>query len=201
MRNKGIDYGLTQKGVISIAILNQNEIDQFINKVPINRNIELNISCPNTPDGQNMMANIQLIDDLLTQLRTITDWIIGVKVSPDQSNDDLTSIATIVSSYDRVYINAGNTTFRKCQDLGLSSDAISIGGGGMSGSTLYPRTLEIVKLLAPFKIPIIATGGIDTAEKAKEVLASGATLIGMATCLVKDPYTIVKINQALAKSN
>ena len=93
------------------------------------------------------MAHIHLIEELLRKIRVFTNAIIGVKVSPDQPNHDLQQIAEIVSGFNNVYINAGNTTYRKCIDINLPKSAISIGGGGMSGSLLFERTREMIILL------------------------------------------------------
>ena len=51
LRNKGLEYGIKNynpcRDIISIAILNKEEIPKIINILPEDTNIELNISCPN----------------------------------------------------------------------------------------------------------------------------------------------------------
>lgn len=158
---------------------------------------ELNISCPNTDEGQDLMKNPSLIEPLLTRLRALTPKPIGVKVSPDLSDEQLLTIGEIVKGFDCSYINAGNTQFKSCLDAGLSADALTRGGGGLSGPSLFPRTLEMIRLLHPLKVPLIATGGIHSAETARAVLDSGASLVGMATALVQDPFVIVNLNNKL----
>jgi dihydroorotate dehydrogenase len=49
-----------------------------------------------------------------------------------------------------------------------------------------------------FDIPIIATGGISTHKDVKLVLEKGATLVGMASQLVIDPFQIPQINSKLS---
>lgn len=163
---------------------------------------EVNISCPNTPDGQQMGKNPALLDELLNYMRAKTDKAIGVKLSPDMTDQQLSMFALFIKRIDKTYVNLGNTTYRKCEQVGLPANAISIGGGGMSGPALYNRTHDMVKLIAPLHIPIIATGGIDSAEKVKELQAiakphDSPLLIGMATAVVKDMYCIPRINYAL----
>ena len=68
-------------------------------------------------------------------------------------------------------------------------------GGGLSGITIFDRTVEMVKLFAKFKIPIMATGGISTINHIKVLKDSGASLFGMATSLVLDPYCVPRINR------
>ncbi len=159
---------------------------------------EINISCPNTPEGQDMLQNPQLLDRLLTTLRSETTAVIGVKLSPDQDNSQLLLMTELVATHDKTYINLGNTRYRTCEQVGLATNAISVGGGGYSGEGLFPRTLEMVKLLADVGVPIMATGGISTAAQVEALLDHGATLVGMATALVQNPYCVPIINQRLA---
>lgn len=180
-----------------------NSVEEYLSnlqlieaRLPDVKFYEVNISCPNTPEGQNLTTHLDLLENLLRDLRASTSKVIGVKVSPDQSNEVLRQIGEIVKALPKTYINAGNTTFRKCAQVGLPDNAISIGGGGFSGPALFPRTLEMVKLYSEFGIPILATGGITTAADAKAVKEAGATLIGVATVLVKDPFSIAKIQAA-----
>lgn len=163
---------------------------------------EVNISCPNTPDGQQMGKHPDLLEELLQYMRAKTDKAIGVKLSPDMADQQLITYALFIKRIDKTYVNLGNTTYRKCEQVGLPKEAISIGGGGLSGPALYDRTRDMVKLIAPLHIPIIATGGIDTAEKVKELQSiakphDSPLLIGMATAVVKDMYCIPRINYAL----
>lgn len=155
-----------------------------------NMYIEVNISCPNTDDGKNMLKNPQLLEKLLKRMRDETESVIVVKLSPDQGENDLLIFSECIRLFKKTAINIGNTQFRSHQKL-------TRGGGGLSGPHLYKRTLEMVKLLANQGLPIIATGGIDSIEKVKELLQSGATLASLATGLIFDPYTIPKINKAL----
>ena len=122
-------------------------------------------------------------------------------MSPDQSNEELLCIAEILKPYPKVYINAGNTTKRTIDQLNVNSSQFSRPVGGLSGASLYQRTKEMVELLKPTKIPIIATGGIDSFEKADELLELGASLIGLATGLVINPFIIPQINEKLAIKN
>lgn len=161
--------------------------------------MEINISCPNTPEGQQMSKHPELLKALLAYIRAQGDIVTGVKLSPDQTEADLRHFAMVIGDFSRMYINVGNTQYKKPQEVGLGAQDISIGGGGYSGPALFPRTLEMVRILAPLGVPLIATGGVSCEDDALAVLKSGATLVGMATTLVQDPYTIVRINRALAR--
>lgn len=182
-----------------------NYLNRFIfDNEATNTYFEIDISCPNTDDGQNMAKNPVLLEELLYHMRSRNkDSVIGVKLSPDMSNEDLRKLAYIVSRVPKSYINLGNTTLRTCEEVGLPKEAISIGKGGLSGPALYKRTLEMVQHIRQYftkeQLPIIATGGIDSANKVIQLLDAGANLIGMATAVVKDMYCIPIINKELAK--
>ncbi len=160
---------------------------------------EADISCPNTPEGQKLSKRPDLLEDLLLYMRSKTKAVIGVKLSPDMPDNELLKLAELLLRFPRTYLNLGNTTRRKCVDLGLPETSISIGGGGFSGPSTYSRTLAMTKLVSVTGIPIMSTGGIHCAEQVLELKENGATLIGMATSVGHDPYCIPKINKELAK--
>jgi len=158
---------------------------------------EVNISCPNTDSGQDLSKNVNLLKDFIQQMRASTSRVISVKLSPDQSDEELLSTAKMLQGFEKIVINVGNTQFKSKQELGLKGHLLPREGGGLSGPVLFKRTLNMLTLLKPFGIPLIATGGINSVLRAKEALQAGATLIGMATALAFDPYIIVRINKAL----
>jgi len=61
---------------------------------------------------------------------------------------------------------------------------LSQGAGGLSGPELFPATLETLRRArARFGrgLEIIATGGVDSPEKARQLLREGATAVGYFT--------------------
>ena len=154
---------------------------------------EINISCPNTEKGKHLTSNVELLEKLVKSIRGKTNRVISVKVSPDQSDQQLQAIAEMLSAIDCIAVNSGNTQYRSTSDVGLEKNAISYGGGGLSGAPLFKRTCEMIKLLKPFKLPIIATGGISSKHHVQLCLENGASLVGMATALALDPFCIPKI--------
>ncbi|MBT5855121.1 hypothetical protein HOH87_00610 [bacterium] len=161
--------------------------------------VELNISCPNTEDGQSLIDNPYLLAELLKDLRSQSDVVLGIKLSPDQSHESVMTFVEIARSISSCYINVGNTVSKQCADVGLASDAISIGKGGLSGPVLFSRTLERVQALQGCGVPLIATGGVDSLDKVVACLGAGASLVGMATALVINPTCIPKINAGLKR--
>lgn len=73
--------------------------------------------------------------------------------------------------------------------------------GGLSGAPLFPRLLEMVKaitLITGGHLPLIAVGGIQSAQDAHKVLAAGAHLIQLYSGLVyRGPSLVHEIYQGL----
>jgi dihydroorotate dehydrogenase len=145
---------------------------------------ELNISCPNTDEGQDLVKNQDALKTLLVMIRERGEDVISVKLSPDQSDDTLLSYAQMIASFKRVFINIGNTQYR-------DSSALVKGGGGLSGPPLFERTVQMVNLLFPVGVPLMATGGVSNRADADLLLEKGAVLVGVATGLVFDPYALI----------
>ena len=172
-----------------------NEIDSSLKGLHSNYFFELNISCPNTHNGMTIGDDPKLLNELISKMRSLVSNVISVKVSPDTSNKTLNEIGEICTSFSSIIINSGNTQYKIREDLGFSRSNFSMKGGGLSGPHLFTRTLEMVRLFSHFEIPIMATGGISTINHINALENAGASLFGMATSLVLDPYCIPRINK------
>ena len=160
---------------------------------------EINISCPNTEDGKCLSDDLNQLSFVLKKLRSLSSKVIVVKTSPDSNDNEILKICELLSSIDKIAINVGNTRYVLAESVGLEEHHFSKPGGGLSGAPLFKDTLERVKLINDsFQIPIIATGGIGNHSQVKSVVDSGATLIGMASQLVTDPFIIPQINNKLS---
>lgn len=102
---------------------------------------EINISCPNTPEGQQMTKHPELLERLICSMRDKTDVVIGAKLSPDTPNEGLRSFVDLLQKFPKTYVNLGNTSFRKCEQVGLPQYAISIGGWWSERSTTLPTNI------------------------------------------------------------
>jgi dihydroorotate dehydrogenase len=174
-----------------------NRIEGTLKNKSISYFYELNVSCPNTINGQTIGDDPLELEKLLNELRSNMRKPISVKVSPDLSNETLIHIGEICSDINQVFINAGNTQYKKSIDVGVETKHFIGEGGGFSGPALFDRTLEMVKLFSDFDLPIMATGGISKIHHIEAAKENGASLFGLATALVLDPYCVPKINKRL----
>jgi len=158
---------------------------------------ELNISCPNTVTGTCIGDNLLDYDSLMEYIRKKSSAVISTKVSPDWDDKTLNNIGEIIKTYDKSLVNAGNTQYKTLKELGLKSTLIRNGAGGISGTAIFPRTLQMVTLFKRQNVLIMATGGISTIHHVMAAKQAGASLFGMATSLIMDPFCIPKINYGL----
>ena len=171
--------GETIRDYVSLAKIIHSHLDNFDQQYFY----ELNISCPNTSNGKTMSEEPVSLNKLLGELRTFLQKTISIKISPDIADKTLYNIGEICHNHENIIINAGNTHFRSVSELGISKLNFPMNGGGLSGPTIFNRTLELVKIFSNFDIPIMATGGISSINHVKELSQSGAVLFGMATFL------------------
>ncbi len=140
LRNKGLVYGIKHYNpvhdIISIAILNENEIPKIRDILPEDTNIELNISCPNIDKS----LDNNYLSSFINPKR---QWCI-IKLSP------LADIKLV----DKYYKQG----FRQFH----CSNTIPINEGGLSGSSIVPYTSSLLKIIKSTynDVEIIAGGGI-----------------------------------------
>lgn len=162
--------------------------------------VALNVSSPNTP-GLRDMQNEAELDELLQAVMDKRNHLsqsfggkkmpIVLKISPDISESQLDSIARNCLRHEVDAIIATNsTTTRPAQ----SQDSHYREFGGLSGKPLNMLSTEVIEKISEATngmIPIIACGGISSADDAWEKMASGATLFQLYSALVFQGPTIV----------
>ena len=145
--NKGIDWALdkykdvdkfNESNVLSIAILNPNEISTFNEKIPKKINLEINISCKNTEHDL-------VCDGIEEFLNPQRKWC-SIKLAPD------TSIQLIDSYYQK-----GFRQFHCCNTLKKKEL-----NGSLSGPILIPHISKLVRSIREKydDVEIVAGGGI-----------------------------------------
>jgi dihydroorotate dehydrogenase len=139
--------------------------------------VELNISSPNTKLVYTWSTRPRELRDLLEQVRAVSAAPLIVKLSPDFAEANEREIIPAALEAGVRVINYGNA--RRVEEPRLSQ-----GAGGLSGPEIFPATLAHVRRTrARFgpALDLIATGGVDTPDKALQLLDAGATAIGYFT--------------------
>lgn len=148
----------------------------------------VNVSSPNTPNLrelqekeplQKLLGRLQLINTELGKSRPIL-----LKIAPDLTKEQLDDIIDIVNTTHIQGIVATNTTISR-EGLQTSGNEVeAMGAGGVSGLPVKEKATDVIRYIhqkSNGKIPIIAAGGIFTAQDAKEKLDAGASLVQVYT--------------------
>jgi dihydroorotate dehydrogenase len=187
-------------GVIGVNIgANKDSVDRIADYVTgvramagVADYLTINISSPNTPGLRGLQDKGQLLD-LLDAVRTTRGEAgppLFLKLAPDleaQAIDDIAEIA--VPRVDALIIS--NTTLER---TGLTSRYAGE-SGGMSGAPLGPlahQRLRDFRKATGGVVPLIAAGGIASADDAYARIRSGASLVQLYSALVYHGPGLVK---------
>ena len=172
----------------------------------------VNISCPNTQDGEPFVDKGNL-DALLTainkRIRPITDKPIYVKLAADMTIEEINTIvdACVEFGIDGVVCtNLAKPEFNtehRPEEYPTAKGLLPKGKGAMSGLPLQRIATNVVRHVyrrTRGKLTIIGVGGIFSAKDAYEKITSGASLCHMITTMIFDgPQNINEINRGLVK--
>ena len=123
-----------------------------------------------------------------------------LKIAPDLSHVQLDDILEITSELNLDGLIVSNTTTDRKGLHASESKLENIGAGGLSGAPVFQKSNEVLKYIrsANLTIPLIAVGGIMSAEDALDKIEVGANLVQIYTGLVYEgPGLIKRINKAL----
>jgi dihydroorotate dehydrogenase len=150
--------------------------------------VEFNISSPNTKLVYAWSTKPADLTALLRAAGAAAPRPLIVKLSPDFADVNEAEIIPAALEAGVRIINYGNT--RRVEDRRLSQ-----GTGGLSGPEIFPATLaNLRRTRARFgdALEIIATGGVDTPDKAVTLLREGATAIGYFTGFITRGPTLAR---------
>jgi len=159
----------------------------------------INVSSPNTP-GLRELQDREPLTKLLTVLQDLNNKLANkkpmlLKIAPDLTQGQLDDIIEITESLNLDGIVATNTTISR-EGLSISKDRISqIGNGGLSGRPVRERSTAVIRYIrnkTDGQLPIIAVGGIFTAEDAREKLDAGASLVQVYTGFIYEGPGLVR---------
>ena len=154
--------------------------------------VVVNVSSPNTP-GLRDLQSVDKLRPLLAAVRTALDQAsprrrvpLLVKIAPDLADADIDAVADLALDLGLDGIIATNTTISR-DGLRDSAAVADAGPGGLSGAPLKARALSVLRRLharAGDRLVLIAAGGIETADDARDRLAAGATLLQAYTAFI-----------------
>ncbi|MBN1688107.1 MAG: dihydroorotate dehydrogenase [Candidatus Omnitrophica bacterium] len=143
--------------------------------------IEVNLSCPNVEGGgTNFMKKRDRILEAIRAVRENAPQVIFAKLSPELG--DLLEIAGEVLKAGADGLSIMNTLKGMAVDIHKRTPRLANLTGGLSGPAIKPVALRYVyEVKKKLKAPVIASGGIMTAQDAIEFLIVGADLLAVGT--------------------
>jgi len=159
----------------------------------------VNVSSPNTP-GLRELQEKESLRKILTHLQSQNSKFksqkpILLKIAPDLTQEQIDDVIDLAIEIKLDGLVVANTTINRNNLTTQDSRLTKIGAGGLSGLPLKYRSTEIVKYIhqkTKGQIPIIASGGIFTAEDAKEKFNAGASLVQVWTGFIYEGPGIVE---------
>lgn len=171
--------------------------------------IAINISSPNTKNLRSLQADeelVKLLSAVTDERKKLVDandgkYVpIALKVAPDLENDDILRISDQLVKYGIDAIIATNTTIGRDSIQGMPHCHET---GGLSGKPLRERSTEVVDLLYRHlqeTMPIIASGGVMTAQDGVEKMQAGAKLVQLYSGFIyKGPVLVPDCSDAIAE--
>jgi dihydroorotate dehydrogenase len=167
----------------------------------------VNVSSPNTPNLRALQEK-EPLQDLLMQLqeknaaKTAPKPVL-LKIAPDLTDTQIDEIIEIVAFTKIAGLIVANTTISRDQLLTPAAEVEKMGAGGISGKPVTARATAMIKYIhdkSEGTIPMIAVGGIHSAQDALDKLDAGASLVQLYTGFIYEGPALVKsINSALLK--
>lgn len=152
--------------------------------------ITINISSPNTPGlrelqhGEGLSSLLMLLKNKQAELEKLHHRYVplAVKIAPDLESEEIIDIAERLLSANIDAVIATNTT--SSRPSSLVCEKLAQEQGGLSGQPVFELSTDILKQLVAAldgKIPVIAAGGISSADDAFEKMQAGASLVQIYT--------------------
>lgn len=150
---------------------------------PFGDGLELNLSCPHAKGyGMAMGQDPELVQEIVAAVKAAVDIPVVPKLTPNVPNIDEIARAAAAGGADAIC--AINTMGPECFEA-HGHPILSNGKGGISGKAILPTALKCVKEIhGAVDCPIIACGGISSAENVRSFQDSGATIIGVGSALI-----------------
>jgi len=181
--------------VISVSGNSDEEFVALVEKfhaLPGVSAIELNLSCPNLQHKVLVAQDPVATARVVRKVKAIARLPIIAKLSPNVT--DIVPIARSAEAAGADGLSMINTLAGMAIDVKTRCPVLGNVTGGLSGPAIRPVALSMVYRAArEVDIPIIAMGGIMTAEDALQFLIAGATMVAVGTANFVSPCAPVEV--------
>ncbi|HEX2050041.1 MAG TPA: dihydroorotate dehydrogenase [Actinomycetota bacterium] len=215
IQNKGVDHFLAEdlpwllkQGVTVFASIAGNTVDEFVRVADKLRTggrgiagVELNISCPNLEDRNDMFAHspeatAAVVGAVKDALRRVP---VFAKLSPNVTSVLDVAAAAVDAGADG--LSLVNTLMGMAIDVETRRPKLASAIGGLSGPALRPVAVRIVHEVhrAYPHVPIIGQGGVTTGLDAVELMLAGASAVAVGTANFVNPRATLDVARGVAE--
>jgi dihydroorotate dehydrogenase (NAD+) catalytic subunit len=215
IQNKGVDHFITedlpwlqkQKATV-VASIAGNTVEEFVRVADKLRTgaqsiaaVEVNISCPNLEDRNNMFAHsptaaANVVRAVKEALKRVAVW---PKLSPNVTS--ISEIAGAVLDAGADGLSLVNTVFGMSIDIETRRPKLAGTVGGLSGPAIRPvavRAIHEVHTAFP-TVPIVGQGGVTSAIDALEMILAGASAVAVGTANFVNPRTALDVAEGIGE--
>lgn len=154
--------------------------------------LELNLSCPNLRKKVLVAQDPKATYRIVKAVKKISRVPVIAKLSPNVT--DITVIAKAAEDAGADGISMVNTFAGMAIDVKTRTAVLGNVTGGLSGPAIRPIAVHMVYQTAKkVRIPIIAMGGIMTAEDALQYMIAGATMVAVGTANFINPRAPLEV--------
>ncbi len=148
--------------------------------------LELNISCPNqAAGGMEFGASPRSVEQVVRRVVERTARPVIAKLTPNVTS--IAEIARAAEAGGAAALCAINTVLGMSLDVGRRRSRLGSLRGGLSGPAIRPIAIRCVWDAAhATRLPVIGTGGAETAEDVLEFILAGAVAVGVGTAAFYD---------------
>jgi dihydroorotate dehydrogenase len=164
----------------------------------------VNVSSPNTPDLRalqekealkKILVHLQNINQQKTLAASVKTKPLLLKIAPDLSLGQIDDIVDLALEIKLDGLVVANTTISRENLRTPEKEVSTMGAGGLSGLPLKEKSTTLIQYIQQKTgktVPIIASGGIFTAQDAEEKISAGASLIQVWTGFIYEGPSIAK---------
>lgn len=149
---------------------------------PSSDGLELNLSCPHAQGyGMDMGQDAELVKRIVQAVKAVVDIPVIPKLTPNVADIKEITVAAMEGGADGICaINTVGPAYYTAHGFPVLTNHY----GGMSGKGILPIGLKCVKEIAEVtSLPVIACGGISSADDIKAYEDAGASVFGVGSAL------------------
>jgi dihydroorotate dehydrogenase (NAD+) catalytic subunit len=215
IQNKGVDFFLSEdlpwllkQNATVVASIAGNTVDEFVRVADKLRTggrgvaaVEVNISCPNLEDRNNIFAhNAEATQEVVAGVKDALKRLpVFAKLSPNVTS--IVDIATAALEGGADGLSLVNTVLGMSIDVETRRPKLAGTVGGLSGPAIRPiaiRAIHEVHRAFPH-VPLIGQGGVASATDALELILAGASAVAVGTANFVSPVIAEEITAGIGE--